>query len=90
MLRPLSRQQRRRQRQYRSAIDPTEWPLDYDAAQRMIVVDALPKGWRDLINEHGLTPVLQALEETKSVKLATKFMRERRDRRQMQIAMGNF
>lgn len=87
-MRPLSREQRRRQRRYRQAVDQTEWPLDYDAAVRMRQIDALPREWRDLINEYGLTPVAQAMDETRSPISAAVMMRKRRERMQMQIAMG--
>ena len=88
MQRRLSRTELRRQRRYREAVDPTEWPLDYDAAARLAAIDAMPKGWRDLINEHGFTPVMAARQETASLKEARAMMQSRRERRQMQLAMG--
>ena len=79
----------RRRREFRAAVPPPEPQyLDYDCISRMEAIDSLSRPWRDLINEHGFAPVMAARQETASLKEARAMMQSRRERRQMQLAMG--
>ncbi len=55
LMRPRSREQRRRQREYRHAVvNQPALPLGHDPVALMAVIDAMPRRVRDQINERGL------------------------------------
>lgn len=44
----------RRLRDYRSAVDLSDAPINYDAVSLMAVIDEMPKRLRNEINERGI------------------------------------
>lgn len=63
---------------------------DYDRLGMMMKIDTLDQPWRDLINEHGFTPVIKLMFEVRDVEQATQALNRRREMRQSQLAHGSY
>lgn len=85
-MRPGGRAYWRRRREYREAVDDTEVGIDYDAVKLMYAIDNMDRPWRDLVNEHGFTAVMQALRETSDLREARHMLFCRHKMRQEQLA----
>ena len=84
------RRVRERERSISAAPLECRNELDYDRDSIMETFDFLDQPWRDLINEHGFTPVIKARRETSDIVKATKMMKQRHAFRQQQLAQGDF
>ena len=69
--------------------DPDTVGDDYDRLGMMMKIDTLDQPWRDLINEHGFTPVIKLMFET-SIEGARVALDRRREMRQRELAHGSY
>jgi hypothetical protein len=62
--------------------------VDYDASELMTDIDRLDRGWRDLVNEYGFTPVERLRRQGYDLVLATAFLEDWRNARQIELSRG--
>ena len=91
LARTLTRRRRderagRRPRWFEVPEEPDEDP-DYDRFGIMMKVDQFDRGWRDLVNEYGYTPVVKVMFQTADAKAAANILAQQRANRQ---AMAGF
>lgn len=73
------------------SFDDDDLTEDYDRLGMMMKIDAMPRVWRDLVNEHGFTPVINAMARTNDVAAVKGSLELRRERRQLDYAYpGSF
>lgn len=66
-------------------VDPEDdSPEPYDRLGMMMKIDAMPRAWRDLINEYGFTRVISLMADGHQPKSAGQLLALRRQREQEQ------